>query len=308
MVFAFICYGTGAALCAALFYGRLRGAPSAGRCVRLWLLLCVPAVFLGARLTALLAEGFASLRYAGAAGLISPDPEGYSFVGGAAMAAAAAATAAGISGIPVRRAMDAFALPGCLLVCFARLAEGGLGTVGLGDCLAGTPFDFFPLGLADARGDRYLAVFLLEALAALAAARAAAGPGRDGGFLRAAWTLSALQLFLEMLRATWIPFLISFVRFDQVLSALILALILLRRRASLPRMLLLTLLLAGNAFVQVLMDKPWIAEPFLPAALQAWTGRYLYPAGLLLLALLSFAVLWAGRKPLRGPRNAERSV
>jgi hypothetical protein len=82
-------------------------------------------------------------------------------------------------------------------------------------------------------------------------------------FETAVWVLCSVQLFLEMLCTTssWIPFIISFIHLEQVLCAVILLVMMIRRtvRDKKAGPLIATVLLLGlNALMQFVQDKPYL--------------------------------------------------
>ncbi len=156
-------------------------------------------------------------------------PETLSFIGGAAGFIGGAAIAARIGGIRPMKALDLFAAPGCVFLCLARLAEGGMYDIGIGGSELGIPFlKFFPLAVQRYEDTYYLCVYVLEALAALLclipALKGKAG-GTDGGrFRRTAVCLLSAQIFFEMMVSyPYIrSFYTSFVSLEQVLCAVLL--------------------------------------------------------------------------------------
>ena len=93
---------------------------------------------------------------------------------------------------------------------------GGVEIIGQGEMPAFLP-QAFPFAIVDDWGDATLAVFTLEALAALLCALWLTLSGRkragcEGHFEKACVVLCAVQLFLEMLVVNyWIPFIISII-------------------------------------------------------------------------------------------------
>ena len=205
--------------------------------------------------------------------------------------------------------LDCLALPGCLLIAFARFGEifcGALGladvyTLGLPDIREGSLLARFPFSAADAWGVRYLAVSTLAAGAALAIALFAVikQKSRDrlpAGclFERCALLLCAVRLFLEPMRMESLVF--YFVHVDQALAALLLAGLMiqgcLRQRKETGRFpaapLVLTLLcLAVNGLAQYMMDKLWQFEPFLPEGVFQWISGHLGLFGFSLILIAS---------------------
>ena len=137
--------------------------------------------------------------------LTEVNPKRLSFVFGAAGVCLGVAWSARLLHLKPAAALDAFAAPGALLVAGARMAEMELGRLGTGALApASGLFSMFPFAQADTWGDRWVAVFFWEALAAvviaiLAALKKNAVPGRR--FRRAVYRLCACQLLLEILRS-----------------------------------------------------------------------------------------------------------
>lgn len=194
-------------------------------------------------------------------------PDEMSFTGGCVGFALGAVLAAKACREDVKAALDAMAVPGCLLVAFARLAETGIGYLNMGEMPSFLPAAW-PFAVMNGWGLPELSVSTLSALAALLCAlwlqltgKKPAAPGLR--FEKAAWMLCAVQLFLEMLCTTssWIPFIISFIHYEQVLCAVILLVIMIRRTVITKKAgpLILTVLMLGlNALMQFVQDKPYL--------------------------------------------------
>ena len=190
-----------------------------------------------------------------------------SFTGGCAGFAVGAALAAKACGIGRKAALDAMALPGCLLIAFARLAETGMGFINMGEMPSFLPAAW-PFAVLNGWGLAELSVSTLMALAALLCAlwlglagRCAEAPGRR--FEKAVFTLCAAHLFLEMLCTTssWIPFIISFIHLEQVLCAAVVLAVMIRRTAQNKKagpLIAAVLLLGLNALMQFVQDKPYL--------------------------------------------------
>ena len=260
-------------------------------------LLCaaLSAVF-GAALAAVFAKVFFLLHNLGldarnwtAEELLRFSWEELSFTGGCIGFSLGVLLAARLTGIPGKAALDAFSVPGCLLIAFARMAEAGMSTVGQGDMPSFLPA-VFPFAVMNSWGMPNLAVFFPEALAALAVGawilvtekRKKAELSR---FEEACFLLCSLQLFLEMLTVNyWIPFVISFIHLDQVLCAIILLTVMIRRCVRMKKAgpVIVTVLLLGlNALMQFVQDKPYLFP--IPESVDAGT-----------LAVIVFALISAG--------------
>lgn len=117
--------------------------------------------------------------------------------------------------------LDDLAAPGLLVVALCRLAEGLAGE-GLGAWMENPAFARFPIAVQNAYGEWQLAVFLFEALAALAMMIAVLRiKGEAGRRIEAALMIYACaQVFFESLRMDGC-LRIGFVRVSQVLSAVV---------------------------------------------------------------------------------------
>ena len=146
------------------------------------------------------------------------------FVTGAVGACLGVALAARLCRVPGREAMDAFAAPGALLVAGLRLAEGQLGKFGAGVLVEGEGWlNGAPFTIADTWGDRYVAVFFWEAVAALVIFLFALlmREGRPGvRFEKTAFALCLCQVLLENMRNQSMRW--GFVYVEQLLCAVIL--------------------------------------------------------------------------------------
>ena len=189
-----------------------------------------------------------------------------SFTGGCAGFVLGVFIAAKVCRIPVKPALDAMALPGCVLIFFTRLAETGMGFINLGEMPAFLPA-VWPFAVLNGWNLPDLAVSTLMALAALLCALWLAlthKPETPGfRFERTSFVLCAAMMFLEMLCTTssWIPFIISFIHLEQVLCGIILLVLMIRRTVLIKKAgpLIVTALLMGlNALMQFVQDKPYL--------------------------------------------------
>ena len=191
-------------------------------------------------------------------------PDKLSFIGGCAGFVAGTAAAAKISGIRPGKALDLFAAPGCIFLCLARIAEGGMDTIGTGNEVEAAWLQFFPLTIRNSWDGACLCVFVLEAVTALVclipALRRKAGDDRDGlVFERTAVCLLGAQIGWEMfVQYPYIrAFVTSFVSLEQVLCAVLLLVLAIRgcvkgcRVWPIPVILLL---LGLSTFFQFLRD------------------------------------------------------
>jgi prolipoprotein diacylglyceryltransferase len=231
--------------------------------------------------------------------VFSLRPDEMSFTGGCVGFALGTFIAAKVSRAEAKPALDAMAVPGCILIAFARLAETGFGFINLGEMPAFLPA-VWPFAILNGWGLPDLSVSTFMALAALLCAlwltlsKKPAAPGYR--FESAAFVLCAVMIFLEMLCTTssWIPFIISFIHLEQVLCAVILLVLMIRRTVQIKKAgpLIVTVLMLGlNALMQFVQDKPYLFP--LPedsnVALLAVIVFALTTAGLIA------AWLWAGK-------------
>ena len=190
-------------------------------------------------------------------------PEELSFACGALGIVAGVALGARLCGFKARKALDLFAAPGCVFLCLARLAEGGMETIGTGSAIEVSWLKWFPLAMQDSWGDAYLSVFFLEAVWALIClipALKTSGETQPGGVMArtAVWLLGAqigFEMFLQYPFSR--SFYTSFVSLDQVVCAIVLAVLVVRGCARNKKWwpLPVTLLLMGlNALFQFYRD------------------------------------------------------
>lgn len=198
--------------------------------------------------------------------LVTLRPDEMSFTGGCVGFTLGAFIAAKICRTEAKSALDAMALPGCVLIAFARMAETGMGFINLGEMPAFLPA-VWPFAILNGWGLPDFSVSTLMALAALLCALWLAlskKPSLPGyRFESTAFILCSVMLFLEMLCTTssWIPFIISFIHLEQVLCAIILLILMIRRTIQIKKAgpLIVTALLLGlNALMQFVQDKPYL--------------------------------------------------
>ena len=270
--------------------------------------LCAPAgMILGILLACAGAKLFFLMQHMGldigswsADTVFSAAWEEFSFAGGCLGFMLGIWTAAKILHISGGKALDLFAVPGCILIAFARMAEAGMENIGQGNMPAFLP-EVFPFAVKDDWGDAFLAVFTLEALAALLCAAWLVFDGRkrkdgfSGQFRKAVIVLCGAQLFLEMLVTNyWITFMISFIHMDQVICAVILLIMVIRgcvRNKKAGPVIVTVLLLGLNALTQYIQDKPYVLS--LPDTLDVGA------LALAVFALCSAGLIAAGLRAVR---------
>lgn len=291
-------YAAGLVLSGALYAYRLGKAGEKRLSALPGMILGLPLAYVSAKLFFLLHNAGMDIRNWTAEAILLPRWEELSFAGGCIGFAFGVWAAAKIMRVSGKKALDLFAIPGCILIAFARMAEAGMSVVGQGDMPAFLP-EVFPFALKDEWG-AVLAVFTLETLAALGCALWLAFSGRkqgaDGQFEKACIVLCAAQLFLDMLVVNyWIPFIISFIHLDQVICAVVLLVMVTRAsvRNKKAGPLIATVLLIGlNALMQYVQDKPYLFP--LPEGTDVGTLAVIVFA--LCSAGMIAAGLWAVRK------------
>ena len=269
-------------------------------------LLCAKAVYLLHDLGANLSEGYFEE-------VLTLAPETLSFAAGCAGFAAGTALGAKLCGIRPGKALDLFAAPGCVFLCLARIAEGGMDAVGLGNEVETEWLKFFPMSMQNSWGDAYLSVFVLEALTALVclipALRSPAGGEREGlAFERTAVCLLGAQIGWEMLlQYPYIrTFITSFVSLEQVVCAVLLMALIIRgctksgRWGTVPAAVVL---LGLSAFFQFFRDNKL---EFIFEEGWEWALDHAQTISLAAFLLISAALILTGLKAI-APSNGEKT-
>ena len=295
-------YAAGLAVSGLLYAYRLGKAGEKRLCALFGMILGLPLAYAGAKLFFLLQHMGLDIGNWTAEKAFLPRWEEMSFVGGCLGFTLGVWIGAKILHVSGRKALDLFAVPGCILIAFARMAETGMGTIGQGDMPSFLP-SVFPFAVVDDWDDAKLAVFTLEALAALLCAlwlilagRKRAGHG--GHFEKACIVLCSVQLFLEMLVDIWITFIISFIHMDQVLCAVILLVIVIRgsvRNQKAGPAVTAVLLMGLNALTQFIQDKPYL--------LPVLNGVDVGTLAVIVFALCSAGLIVAGLRAVGYCRN-----
>ncbi len=156
----------------------------------------------------------------GAAGFWRMKAAEFSFFGGGVGVVLAMALTAKLTGRKIRPYLSAFAPCGALLTAGFRAAECFQGLLGAGWDLEPSPFTRFPFAIVNQWDEWYLAVFTLEALAALIVALVFALRKRESDIPglrmeRTVFYLCVPQIFFESLRNQCMRW--GFVRVEQVL-------------------------------------------------------------------------------------------
>lgn len=221
MPMEYVLWMTAAALlCAALTEGQARARLKRGGLGWLALLLgaplgavCAKAAYCLTQLSFVLAEGWL-------ASITSASARTWCMAGGAAGVILAVALAGKIRRVRVMDALDAFAPVGALLAALARFGCIFLQEeqVGWGMYTDAAALSFFPATIGNEWGERYLAVFMLETLCALAVA-AGTVRLRRLRFVRALYYLCLTQILCESLHSDSICWL--FVRVEQLVAMLV---------------------------------------------------------------------------------------
>ena len=144
----------------------------------------------------------------------------FSFFGGGLGVVLAMALTAKLTGRKAKPFLSAFAPCGALLAAGFRAAEYFQGMLGAGSYLEPSAFTRFPFAVANQWGEWHLAVFTLEALAALTVALCFALRKREEAIAgmrmeRTVFYLCVSQVFFESLRNQCMRW--GFVRVEQVL-------------------------------------------------------------------------------------------
>lgn len=196
-------------------------------------LCCVPAAFAGARLSYCLARFSFYFLEMGPASVLRTWEGGFMLYGAAFGALLAAGLLARHRGAGVAETLDELAVPGLLAVAVGRLGEGLTGE-GVGAWVESEALMRFPLAVQNEFGEWQLAVFVLEAAAALLMALCVLRIPIGGGerITTALLLYACCQVVLESLRMD-ACLKVGFVRVNQVISAVvILAVATLRARRA----------------------------------------------------------------------------
>ena len=205
----------------------------------------------------------------------------------------------------VAQVLDAFAVPGCLLVACLREAElfleqmglGEMATLGLPEIADGTLLAFVPVSMPDGWGGRLLAVCTFEALTALLVGLACLLPRKKSWpsglcFRNATYWLCGVQILLELLRIVSAVF--FFVHVDQALCAIVLCVLMFSacrrlrkagKKIPVSAPVLLGVCIVVNGLTQFFMDKPWMLEGVLPGESFYWVNDHLAHVGFSLITL-----------------------
>ena len=184
-------------------------------------LWCIPAAFVCARLAYCLARSSFYFLEMGPLSVLRTWEGGFMLYGAALGALLAAGLLARRNGGRAAATLDELAVPGLLAVAVCRLGEGLTGE-GVGAWVESPALMRFPLAVQNEFGEWQLAVFVLEAAAALlialAVLRVQAGHGER--ITTALLLYACCQVVLESLRMDSCLN-IGFVRVSQVISAVV---------------------------------------------------------------------------------------
>ena len=267
------------------------------------------AAWILSKLIFLLLNGTELLSMYGIGAFFRPRAEEFSFAGAAigfclGMACASRAARGKLLQGSTAQVLDAFAVPGCLLVACMRGAElfleqmglGEMATLGLPEIEEGSLLAFIPVSVPNGWGGRFPSVCTLEALTALLVGAACFLPKKKywpSGlvFRNAAFFLCGVQVFLELLRIVSAVF--YFVHVDQALCAIVLCGMMFTACRKLKKHgqkipvlppVLLVLCMVVNGLTQYFMDKPWQLEGILPGDSFYWMNDHLAPLGFSIMA------------------------
>lgn len=184
-------------------------------------LWCIPAAFVGARLSYCLARSSFYFLEMGPLSVLRTWEGGFMLYGAALGALLAAGLLARRRGESAAAMLDELAVPGLLAVAVCRLGEGMTGE-GVGPWVESAALMRFPFAVQNEFGEWQLAVFVLEAAAALLIAltvlRVQSGHGER--IMTALLLYACCQVVLESLRMDSC-LKIGFVRVSQVISAVV---------------------------------------------------------------------------------------
>ena len=197
--------------------------------------------------------------------LFPQDPYSYAFGGGVLGYLLAVWLTSRFARQPLSAVGDAFAPAGLATIAALRLAEG-LSDFGWGDMIETAWLQRYPFAIQNMFGEWCAAVFNLEALCALVIAVVILSPRFQGRRLTVGllwWAVT--QIFCESLRVESIQW--GFVRVQQLLSAIVLAVMLLMGTLRLPRgkrrpaaisWLVFAACIGAVIFLEYALDKiPW---------------------------------------------------
>ena len=225
----FLALTIGAVLCAGLFAWKLRRANLKASAA--WFALPLSAVLglVMARM-AYFALEFRDMyvKHDGFAGLLSPNPQEFSIIGGCLGVILAVMMTAKITRQRALPVLDAFAPCGALMVAIARACEGlidPMKMIGMGAWVDNESLHFFPVAVEVEWMGTFYAVFMLEAVLALLCALGAFLISHKGGFkpgrvfLHTMTFLALPQIFCEQILGDCMSW--GFVKIEQLLCALI---------------------------------------------------------------------------------------
>ncbi|MGN0776152.1 MAG: prolipoprotein diacylglyceryl transferase family protein [Candidatus Ventricola sp.] len=184
-------------------------------------LWCIPAAFVGARLAYCLARSSFYFLEMGLLSVLRTWEGGFMLYGAVLGALLAAGLLARRRGVSAASVLDALAAPGLLAVAVCRLGEGLTGE-GVGAWVESPALMRFPFAVQNEFGEWQLAVFVLEAAAALLILLAVlrVKPGTGERMATALLMYACCQVVLESLRMDGC-IKVGFVRVSQVISAVV---------------------------------------------------------------------------------------
>ena len=265
-VYFALALGSGAAA-AVLLYFRLKKRGENGYAALTAFVFCSVLGFSCAKAVYCLALARIVFPQWGLGALTRLKPGEFSFFGGMAGVCLGAVLAGKTARIRPAKMLDALAPCLALLVMALRILEYRLGMLGMGDEIENESLRFFPIAVTDEWGDWYLAIFMLEALCALAAAAGMLGREKKDAFpvglifRRTVFYLALPQILLESLRVECLKW--GFVRIEQVLCTACVAGLILwacrQRKGAVKKpyrpMILVVLGVLGMVTVEFALDK-----------------------------------------------------
>ena len=148
-----VLYAAGLVVSGLLYAYRLGRAGEKRLCALIGMILGLPLAYAGAKLFFLLQHMGLDIGNWTVERAFLPRWEEMSFAGGCLGFVLGVWIGAKILRVPGKKALDLFAVPGCILIVFARMAETGMEIIGQGEMPAFLP-QVFPFAIVDDCGLR----------------------------------------------------------------------------------------------------------------------------------------------------------
>ena len=227
--------------------------------------------------------------------LLNLKPKTFCFTGGAVGVWLGVRLSAKLTGNkPAASVLDAFTVPGALLIAGLRMAEVELGTLGTGRFIE-TPegSSYLILAVFNQYGEAHTAVFVLEAIAAAAVALwSVADKNAPAGqrFRNAVFRLCLCQILLENMRSQCMKW--GFVRVEQLICAVILMILTLAACIRTKKKPAVRFLPAGAMFlcIAAIVGTEFLRQRS-PSYFMGTYGGYLMMGAILLVMLLIYSRL-----------------